>query len=121
MDYKRRNGLLKNFTPVTFPGRIGYDVSGTVVDAGAEAAAQWRKGDPVFARQIGGGTVANMAFAAAEHCAKPPANIDLAEAAGLPLAGQTALQVRCCCCCCCGLCTFDHWSASPLPALPRRR
>jgi NADPH:quinone reductase-like Zn-dependent oxidoreductase len=34
IDYKRRAGLTKNFYPMTFPGLIGVDISGTVVEVG---------------------------------------------------------------------------------------
>jgi NADPH:quinone reductase-like Zn-dependent oxidoreductase len=35
IDYKRRAGLTKDFYPIHFPGLIGVDMSGTVVEVGA--------------------------------------------------------------------------------------
>ena len=34
IDYKRRAGLTKDFYPMHFPGLIGVDVAGTVVEIG---------------------------------------------------------------------------------------
>jgi len=34
IDYKRRAGLTKDFYPIRFPGLIGVDMAGTVVEVG---------------------------------------------------------------------------------------
>src|SRR5580698_9497527 len=48
IDYKRRAGLTKDFYPMTFPGLIGVDVSGTAVKVGS-GVEEFSVGDQVFA------------------------------------------------------------------------
>lgn len=36
IDYKRRAGLTKDWYPIKFPGLIGVDVAGTIVERGRE-------------------------------------------------------------------------------------
>ena len=48
IDYKRRAGLTKDFYPLIFPGLIGVDVSGTVVEVGPGVEA-FTAGNRVFA------------------------------------------------------------------------
>jgi NADPH:quinone reductase-like Zn-dependent oxidoreductase len=45
IDYKRRAGLTKDFYPIHFPGLIGVDMAGTVLDwAGSRRLFRWRPG-----------------------------------------------------------------------------
>src|SRR5580693_7804709 len=48
IDYKRRAGLTNGFYPIHFPGLIGIDVAGTVVEIG-HRVEDFSVGDQVFA------------------------------------------------------------------------
>src|ERR1700735_4245891 len=48
IDYKRRAGLTKDFYPIQFPGLIGVDIAGTVVNIGPGVEG-FSAGDQVFA------------------------------------------------------------------------
>ncbi len=86
-------GNLRALLPIPLPATLGYDVSGVVVEKGADAAG-FEIGDLVYARvpQEQMGTLAEFVAVAAEAVSKKPANISFEEAAGLPLVGLTALQ-----------------------------
>jgi NADPH:quinone reductase-like Zn-dependent oxidoreductase len=78
-------GLIRPRHPI--PGR---DVAGTVEAVGARVT-RLRPGDEVYG-ELSGGALAEYAVAAADAVAPKPANLGLAEAAAVPLAGLTALQ-----------------------------
>ncbi|MDW5267573.1 MULTISPECIES: NADP-dependent oxidoreductase [Acidobacteriaceae] len=90
IDYKRRAGLTKDFYPMTFPGLIGIDISGTVVKVGPEVEG-FSVGDQVFA--IADNTYAELCVVKAEVLAKIPQGLDLIQAAALPLATITGNQL----------------------------
>lgn len=69
--------------------RLGVDLSG-VVDEVGPGVTRWRPGDEVFG--AGSGTLAEYALAPASLLAPKPAATSFVEAAGVPLAGVTALQ-----------------------------
>ncbi len=93
VDWKLRHtqGLL--YRPVAFPSIPGADISGEVVEVGARVT-RFKPGDRLFA--MGnvrlGATSAEYAVVEERTAARAPANLPLAEAAALPLAGLTALQ-----------------------------
>src|SRR6202451_4359564 len=90
IDYKRRAGLTKDFYPITFPGLIGVDMSGTVVKIGpgGEGCAA---GDQVFA--MADNTYAELCVVKAAVLAKVPKGLDLIQAAALPLVTTTGNQL----------------------------
>jgi NADPH:quinone reductase-like Zn-dependent oxidoreductase len=90
IDYKRRAGLTKDFYPMTFPGLIGVDVSGTVVKIGPGVEG-FTVGDKVFA--IADNTYAELCVVKADVLAKVPNGLDLIEAAALPLVTTTGNQL----------------------------
>jgi NADPH:quinone reductase-like Zn-dependent oxidoreductase len=90
IDYKRRAGLTKDFYPMTFPGLIGVDVSGTVVKIGP-GAESFSVGDRVFA--MADNTYAELCVIKADVLAKVPKGLDLIEAAALPLVTVTGNQL----------------------------
>jgi len=47
VDWKMREGSMKNIVPLTFPATLGCDFSGVVVGTGAEVSA-FKVGDEVF-------------------------------------------------------------------------
>ncbi len=93
IDWKRASGLMRLISPVPMPGTPGYDIAGEVAALG-EGVTSFSVGQRVHAR-IGektGGGYAELALAGVAVTTAMPAGMDFAEAAGLPLAGMTALQ-----------------------------
>ncbi len=79
--------------PVSFPGTPGFDIAGEVVEIGP-GVTDFAPGARVHARirEMKGGASAEYAVAGVDVTAPLPAGMDPGEAAGLPLAGMTALQ-----------------------------
>ena len=90
IDYKRRAGLTKDFYPMQFPGLIGVDMAGTVIEIGAGVEG-FSAGDQVFA--MVDNTYAELCVAKAAVLAKVPKGLDLIRAAALPLATVTGNQL----------------------------
>ena len=90
IDYKRRAGLTKDFYPLRFPSLIGVDMSGTVIELGADVQ-DFSVGDQVFA--MADNTYAELCVVKAAVLAKVPKGLDLIEAAALPLVTTTGNQL----------------------------
>jgi NADPH:quinone reductase-like Zn-dependent oxidoreductase len=90
IDWKIRQGHMKQVRPATFPMIVGQDFAGEVVEPG-KAVTQFTVGDRVFG--FAQGTYAEYAAAPASTVAAIPNSIDFANAAALPTAGSTALQL----------------------------
>jgi len=90
IDWKIRQGYMKQVMAATFPMTIGQDFAGEVVGVG-KAVTQFAAGDRVFG--FAQGTYAEYAAAPAETVAAIPNSIEFATAAALPTAGSTALQI----------------------------
>src|SRR6202042_245159 len=90
IDYKRRAGLTNDFYPIHFPGLIGVDMAGTVVEIG-RGVEGFSVGDRVFA--MADDTYAELCVVKAAALAKVPKGLDLIEAAALPLATTTGNQL----------------------------
>ena len=92
IDWKLREGLVRQFFPLSFPVSLGRDFSGVVAAVGAEVAGVG-VGDEVFgmADAKRGGTHAEFVATDGDALARKPRNLDHIEAASLPLAGLTAL------------------------------
>jgi NADPH:quinone reductase-like Zn-dependent oxidoreductase len=90
IDYKRRAGLTKDFYPIQFPGLIGVDIAGTVVEIGP-GVEDFSVGDQVFA--MADNTYAELCVINAAVLAKIPKGLDLVRAAALPLATTTGNQL----------------------------
>ncbi|MFC4069801.1 NADP-dependent oxidoreductase [Actinoplanes subglobosus] len=96
-----RQGLLRSIIPLDLPYTMGLDVAGTVVavgdpvveppGAGDRVGASFGVGDRVIGR-LDGGAAADFAVAPAEALVRVPAEVNLEEAAALPIAGLTAWQ-----------------------------
>jgi len=86
-------GNLQSMRPIPLPSTIAYDVSGIVVEKGDEVS-NFEIGDQVYSRvpQEQMGTIAEFVAVTSVAVSKKPGNITFEEAAGLPLAGLTALQ-----------------------------
>lgn len=90
IDWKIRQGYLKDVMPPKFPMTIGQDFAGEVVETG-KSAKQYKPGDRVFG--FAQGTYAEFASAPISTIARMPESMDFATAAALPTAGLTALQI----------------------------
>lgn len=90
IDFKRRSGEAKAFAPVSFPGILGIDVSGTVLSLGAGVKG-FSEGDRVFG--MAGQTYAERCVAKAENLAKIPPSLNIIDAAALPLVTITGYQL----------------------------
>jgi len=96
IDFKRRGGVMKAVLPDKFPVVFGYDASG-VVDAVGTGATKFTVGDEVYVR-IGReypsqGTAAEYTIADESVVAAKPSTFSHEEAAAVPLAAKTALQM----------------------------
>lgn len=93
VDWKLRNSQSLFYRPVSFPSIPGADLAGEVVEVGARVSG-FKPGDRIFAMAsvYSGATSAEYAVVEAQAAARAPANLPLAEAAAIPLAGLTALQ-----------------------------
>lgn len=95
VDWKIREGYLKNAIPHEFPLILGWDAAG-VVSAVGKKIKDFKVGDAVFAfcrkPTIRGGTYAEYVCIDAGKVALKPNNINYAQAAALPLVSLTAWQ-----------------------------
>ena len=95
IDWKVREGYLKQMVTLKFPATLGGDFSGVVTDVG-EDVSEFKKSDEVYgqASVLGGGSgsFAELVSANANAVAKKPKNVSHTEAAALPLAGVSAWQ-----------------------------
>ncbi len=93
-DFKWRSGMLRQYSELTFPQVLGYDVAGTVCALG-DGVSGFAVGDRVVGmvdhRSKGG--YAEFAVVAPDACAKVPADMDIALAAAIPTPGLTGLQL----------------------------
>ncbi|WP_372352107.1 NADP-dependent oxidoreductase [Streptomyces sp. KL116D] len=96
VDWKCRDGHLDAILDPVFPVIPGWDVSGVVVQPGV-SVTEFATGDEVigYVREdfLSRGTFAEYVAAPVRTLARKPRNLSFEEAAGLPLAGLTALQV----------------------------
>ncbi|MYS86672.1 NADP-dependent oxidoreductase [Embleya scabrispora] len=95
VDWKLMTGGLDGMMDAVFPVIPGWDVAGVVVARGPDTP-EFEIGDEVmsYARKdmVHGGTYAELVAVAACSVARKSAALDWAGAAGLPLAGLTALR-----------------------------
>ncbi|MFF4339103.1 NADP-dependent oxidoreductase [Kitasatospora sp. NPDC001540] len=95
VDWKVMAGGLDGMMDAVFPVVPGWDVAGVVVRTGPDTP-EFAPGDEVmaYARKdvVQAGTFAEYVAVAAPAVARKPAALDWAQAAGLPLAGLTALR-----------------------------
>jgi NADPH:quinone reductase-like Zn-dependent oxidoreductase len=99
VDWKIREGYMKN-EKRKFPFIPGWDVSGTIEETGI-LVSRYKKGDAVFARpdMSRDGAYAEFVAVPGFELAVVPSRISMQEAAGVPLAAQTAW---------CGLFEYGH-------------
>lgn len=93
VDFKTREGKLKLIQRYRLPVVMGNELAG-IVEARGEGATRFAQGDRVFARMAKGamGAFADYAVVPETLLATMPPSLDFEAAAGVPLAGLTALQ-----------------------------
>lgn len=95
VDWKIREGYLKDMMPHVFPIIPGWDVSG-VIEALGEGVEGFEVGAPVYAYArkpvVQGGTYAEYITLDANVLALRPTSLTSAQAASIPLAALTAWQ-----------------------------
>src|ERR671933_1414351 len=96
VDFKIRQGNLAGRIPHVFPIIPGWDAAGVVEQVGP-AVTDFAPGDEVYGycRKdfVRDGTYAELVAARDVHWAHRPGRLSFEEAAGVPLAGLTALQL----------------------------
>ncbi|ESX84693.1 NADP-dependent oxidoreductase [Mesorhizobium sp. LSHC412B00] len=93
LDSKIRTGEFKLILPYRRPFILGHDVAGRVVRVGSKVR-KFKPGDAVYARPRDGriGTFAEFIAIDEADVALKPANLNMEEAASIPLVGLTAWQ-----------------------------
>lgn len=93
IDWKLREGYLKERLPFEFPIILGWDAAGVIAEVG-EAVHYFKVGDRVFTRPATTrqGTYAEFVPVEENLLARMPENMTFEEAAAIPLAGLTAWQ-----------------------------
>jgi NADPH:quinone reductase-like Zn-dependent oxidoreductase len=90
VDWKLRSGALQAMMPLVFPAILGRDASGVVVEVGP-AVTRFKPGARVMGLVMG--AYAEFVVAPADVWAEVPANLDLVDAAALPLVLLTGAQL----------------------------
>ena len=93
VDWKIRNGWLKEFLSYEFPLILGWDVAG-IVEAVGKNVSKFSVGDRVYSRPdiARNGTYAEFIAIKAHEVAHKPNTVSFADAASIPLAGITAWE-----------------------------
>lgn len=93
VDWKIREGYLRDSLTLKFPAILGWDAAGVVKEVGS-AVSKFKPGDEVFTRPATerDGTYAELVAADEDLVAFKPKNLSFAEAASIPLVGLTAWQ-----------------------------
>ncbi len=96
VDWKIREGMLKDMFPHRFPLTLGWDLAGVVAETGP-GAARFKAGDAVYAYarqpEIHQGTYAQYIALPESYLAPKPAGVNMVEAASVPLTTLTAYQM----------------------------
>lgn len=95
VDWKIRNGKLKDRLPHQFPLILGWDMAGVVEEVG-HAARRFQPGDEVYAYcrrpVVQAGTYAEYIALSESYLTYKPKNLSFEESAAIPLASLTAYQ-----------------------------
>jgi NADPH:quinone reductase-like Zn-dependent oxidoreductase len=94
VDWKIREGYLKEMIHYSMPLTLGWDVSGIITELG-DNVTDFKVGDCIYSRPdiSRDGTYAEYVAIRASEIALKPTSITHSEAASLPLAGITAWEV----------------------------
>ncbi|NJD53849.1 MAG: NADP-dependent oxidoreductase [Candidatus Methanoperedens sp.] len=95
IDWKIREGYIRQKVQLKFPATLGGDFSGVVAEVG-EGVQGFKKGDEIYGQASitkgGSGSFAEFATADMNTAAHKPGILSHAEAAALPLTGVSAWQ-----------------------------
>jgi NADPH:quinone reductase-like Zn-dependent oxidoreductase len=95
VDWKIREGYLKERAPLQFPATLGGDFSGVVKQVG-EGVSGFKESDEVYGQagllNGGSGSFAEISLGDIQKIARKPKQVNHVEAAALPLAGVSAWQ-----------------------------
>ncbi len=91
LDWKIRDGLVKDVFQLPLPATLGLELAGKVVAVG-DGVEGYLVGDRVFGPLSGLGAYADYVVVAASKLAPTPATIEDATAAAIPVAAMTAWQ-----------------------------
>lgn len=93
VDWRLREGQMKEFIPVQFPATVGRDLAGTI-EAVSEGVQDLRPGDEVFAvmPREAFGAYAEYASLDQSAVALKPKTLNFVQAASLPMSALTAWQ-----------------------------
>jgi NADPH:quinone reductase-like Zn-dependent oxidoreductase len=95
IDWKIREGYMKQMIPLQFPSPLGLDFSGIVEKVG-QGVSGFEQGREVYGQASimsgGSGAFAEMAIANADSISYKPKTLNHQESAGLPLVGVSAWQ-----------------------------
>ena len=95
VDWKIREGWLKDLLPHEFPIILGWDLTGVVEKTG-DRVERFAKGDHVFAYNrrpiVQQGTYAEYAAVPDDYITQSPQSLSFEESASIPLAALTAYQ-----------------------------
>jgi len=97
VDWKIREGYMKQMIPLQFPSTLGMDFSGVIKEVGeGVSASDLKQGDEIYGQagvtNGGSGAFAELALANENSIAHKPSHLSHAEAAALPLVGVSAWQ-----------------------------
>lgn len=90
IDWKLLSGEMRPYMQLSFPAILGRDISGTVKQVG-EGVKKFREGDRVMF--FGDRGWAEFAVSKAEDAARIPQQMDMVEAAAIPLVTSTGTQL----------------------------
>ena len=90
IDWKQRSGAVKDRMPIEFPAVLGRDVAGTVLALG-EGVTGFERGDRVMAMATR--TYAEQVVVKATELTRIPEELDIVDAAALPLVLLTGSQL----------------------------
>jgi NADPH:quinone reductase-like Zn-dependent oxidoreductase len=91
LDWKTREGLLKERMPLKFPATLGFEIAGVVVACGSRAS-KISVGDRVVALMPLMGAYADFVAVDESELCSTPANLSHVEAAALPVAALSGWQ-----------------------------
>ena len=96
VDWKIREGYMKQMISLQFPSTLGMDFSGIIKQVGEDVSSEYTQGDEVYGQASitngGSGAFAEMALTNIDNIALKPKSLSYTEAAALPLVGVSAWQ-----------------------------
>ena len=92
LDWKVREGFVRDVYPLAMPATLGIELSGVVLQVGADVTTL-KIGDRVMGPLGGLGAYADQVVAVADRLSLTPSGLSDLEAAAIPVAALTAWQV----------------------------